>query len=277
VTTPAAASEAFASPLAAFDLSGRVALVTGAGSGIGRATAEHLAAVGASLLLADVDPGALAEVETRVKSSGAPVTSTTLDIADRSAVDAAVDLAVERFGRLDVMANVAGIPGDGVLENIEEDDLDRVLAVNVKGTFFGCQAAARIMVEQGSGSIINVASAAVDCPVGGNSMYALSKAAIAMLTMSLAAELGPRGVRINAIAPGPTLTRFTLRELSTADHSKGVASYEERIEAMRRMSPIGRVGEPSDQALQILYLASDASRFVTGAILRANGGVGMVW
>ena len=140
----------------------------------------------------------------------------------------------------------------------------------------GCQAAMRVMVPQGSGSIINVSSAAIDYPAPSNSMYAMSKAGVAMLTMGLAVEAAPHRIRVNAIAPGVTLTAFTMRHMQS-DGGVDPARYEARVEELRRMSPLGLLGTADDQALLILYLASDASRFATGAIFRANGGVAMPW
>jgi 3-oxoacyl-[acyl-carrier protein] reductase len=197
-------------------------------------------------------------------------------VRDRAQVEACVDVAVERFGHLDVFANVAGIPGDGLVVDLSEDHLDQVLAVNLKGVLFGCQAAMRAMVPRRSGSIVNVASAAIDFPAPANAAYAMSKAAVAMLTMSLAVEAGPHGIRVNALAPGVTLTNFTLRHMQT-DAGLDPARYEQRIDELRQLSPLGLVGSPEDQAHLVVYLASDASRFATGAIFRANGGVAMVW
>jgi 3-oxoacyl-[acyl-carrier protein] reductase len=141
--------------------------------------------------------------------------------------------------------------------------------------FFGCQAALRAMAPQRSGSIVNVASAAIDFPTAGNSVYAMTKAAVAMLTMSLAVEAGPLGVRVNAIAPGVTLTKFTLRHLGDAEPDQ--ERLDAQVEQYRQMSPLGLVGQADDQAQLVLHLASDASRFTTGAIFRSNGGVSIVW
>ncbi|MCU1455011.1 MAG: dehydrogenase, short-chain alcohol dehydrogenase like [Acidimicrobiales bacterium] len=265
------------SPTAAFDLTGRVAVVTGAGSGIGAAAAEHLAGAGAAVVLADLDEGALGRVAKAIEGRGAQATIVATDVSRQAEVDALVDLAVSTYGRLDVMANVAGIPGDGLVRDITEDRFDQVMAVNVKGVLFGCQAAMRVMAEQGSGSIVNVASAAIDCAVANAALYAMTKAAVVMLTMDLAVEAGPSGVRVNAIAPGPTLTAFTTRHLVNDRGERDEAQYDQRVAAMAAMSPLGLVGEADDQALQILYLASDAARYVTGSIMRANGGVGIVW
>jgi 3-oxoacyl-[acyl-carrier protein] reductase len=188
--------------------------------------------------------------------------------ADQEALVAA---AVERFGALDVMANVAGVPSDGPLAEVKEAEVDRLLAIHVKGTLFGCQAAVRAMAGRG-GSIVNVASGAIDLPTPNYGLYALTKAAIAMLSQTLATEVGRDGIRVNVIAPGATLTNFTQRHLRGPGGEIAPERLEGFLDAMRTRSPIGRVGEPIDQAWLVLYLASDASRFCTGQVWRANGG-----
>jgi len=263
--------------LAARQLRDRVAVVTGAGSGIGARSAEFLAAAGAAVVVADVDPTRGAQVAQGIRDAGGEAAFVPTDSSRQADVEACVAHAVERYGQLDVMANVAGIPGDGLVVDLTEADLDRVLAVNLKGVFFGCQAAVRAMIPRGTGSIVNVSSAAIDFPAPGNSAYAMSKAAVAMLTMTLAVEAGPHGIRVNAIAPGVTLTNFTTRHMVKPDGTLDRSLMDERVEQLRAMSPLGLVGEPDDQAHLVLYLASDASKYATGAIFRANGGVGIAW
>jgi 3-oxoacyl-[acyl-carrier protein] reductase len=263
--------------LAARQLHGRVAIVTGAGSGIGARSAEFLAAAGAAVVVADVDDSRGAQVAQGIRDGGGEAEFVLTDTSRQHDVQACVAHAVERYGQLDVMANVAGIAGDGLVADLTEADLDRVLAVNLKGVFFGCQAAIRAMVPRRTGSIVNVSSAAIDFPAPGNAAYAMSKAAVAMLTMTLAVEVGPHGIRVNTIAPGVTITNFTLRHLVGADGRPDPARLDERVEQLRQMSPLGLVGEADDQAHLVLYLASDASKYATGAIFRANGGVGIGW
>jgi NAD(P)-dependent dehydrogenase (short-subunit alcohol dehydrogenase family) len=165
------------------------------------------------------------------------------------------------------MANIAGIMGGGSVMATEESELDRVLAVNLKGVFFGCQAALAVMSEQGAGSIVNMTSAAIDQPAPGLAPYSMAKAGVAMLTRVAAQEGGPLGVRVNAIAPGFIVTPMTQRR--DAEH------MEAMVDTMRKRSPLRTVGQPEDIANAVLYLASDASRFVTGQILRPNGGIAM--
>jgi len=259
-------------PLSVFRLDGRGAAVTGAASGIGAAIAEVLAAAGARVALGDVNEAGAEAVAKGIREAGGDARAARCDVARQSDVDAFVQRAHDAFGRLDVMCNVAGVPSDGPLGEVSESELDRVLGINLKGVLFGCQAALRVMATQGAGSIVNVTSAVIDAPAAGYGVYAISKAAVASLTQTLALEAGPIGVRVNAIAPGATLTAFTSRHLRGPDGTTDPQRLDAFLNAIRQRSPLGRVGEAIDQAWLVLYLASDASRFATGQIWRANGG-----
>ena len=261
----------------AFDLTDRVAIVTGAASGIGRASAERMAEAGATVVCADRDADGATITAEHITGAGGSADVVSLDVTDDEEVEAVVRATVERHGRLDVMANVAGIMHRSTVVETAEEDLDRVLGVNLKGVFFGCQSAARVMVEQGSGSIVNMASAAVDQPFPGLVCYGMAKAALVQLTKVLATEVGPSGVRVNAVAPGFIVTNMTNRAWVAEDGSE-----DEEIKAaftgrMAKGAPLQTVGEPDDIAYAVLYLASDASKFMTGQILRPNGGVAMPW
>lgn len=260
---------------AAHDLTGRVAIVTGAASGIGRASALRLAEAGATVVCADLDEAGAEETRARIRHRGELADAVAVDVTDREAVDALVAGAVDRHGRLDVMANIAGIIITNPVVDISEGEFDKITAVNLKGPFFGCQAAARHMVGQGSGSIINMVSAAIDAPAPNLAGYGMTKAALAQLTRVLAREVGPSGVRVNAIAPG-----FVISEMTTRNFTDGEGNVDQglKAEVENRMSKgvaLRRVGQPDDIAFAVVYLASDASSFMTGQIVRPNGGAAM--
>lgn len=260
----------------AFDLSGRVAVVTGAGGGIGREAAVVFAAAGARVVIGDVATDGLFETVRLVEGVGGRAIAVPTDVRRRSEVDALVATAASEFGSVDVMANVAGIIRNNLVVDTTEEELDAVLAVNLKGVYFGCAAAARVMIEQRRGSIINVASTGMDMPVPTLSCYALTKAAVAMLTRTLATEVGPHGVRVNGIAPGFTDSPMTQRTWRSEGGHVDERVRDELWEMRAAQAPLHRIGTVRDQALQMLYLASDAASFVTGQVLRANGGVTMV-
>jgi 3-oxoacyl-[acyl-carrier protein] reductase len=247
-----------------FQVDGKVAAITGAASGIGRGTAIALSDAGARLVLADRDEEGLAQT-LKMVAEGIVVPT---DVSKKADVDALVERAASHYGRLDVMANIAGIMGaGGPITSIEEGVLDRVLAVNLKGVFFGVQAALAVMAEQHAGSIVNMASAAIDHPAANLAVYSMAKAGVAMLTRVAAQEGGPLGVRVNCVAPGFVVTPMTQR--GTDEQMAAVES------SMRRRSALGAVGDPADIANAVLYLASDASRYMTGQTLRPNGGTVM--
>jgi 3-oxoacyl-[acyl-carrier protein] reductase len=262
-------------PRESFDLTDKVAVITGAGSGIGAASARMLAAVGATVVCSDVNGESADAVAAAIVADGGRATSVACDVTVRADVEALVRDAVADHGRLDVMGNIAGIMHESLVVDTDEADLDRVLATNLKGVFFGCQSAARVMIEQGSGSIVNMSSGAIDVPRGTIVCYAMAKAAVAQLTKTLAVEVGPSGVRVNAIAPGFILTGMTSRHFARPDGTIDEDVKEAVLGPMRERATLGRVGEPDDIAYAVLYLASDASSFMTGQILRPNGGVAM--
>ena len=255
-----------------FGLDGRVAVVTGAATGIGESIARVLAQAGAQLVLGDLDGAGAEATAQAIRESGGEAVARATDVGRRADVDALFEAADASFGGVDVLCNVAGVPYDGSLEALADDDFDRVVAINLKGTLYGCQAAIPRMAARGGGSIVNVSSGAIDLPVAGFGLYAITKAGVAQLTHTLAQEVGDRGIRVNALAPGATITNFTKRRLKQPDGSIDQAGFDDFVASMETMSPIGRVGEPVDQAWLVLYLASDASRFCTGQIWRANGG-----
>lgn len=256
-------------------LKGRVAVVTGAGSGIGRDIARLFALAGATPVLCDIAEAALEVSRASIADIGAQSVGVVADVADRAAIEAVAERALEISGHVDIWVNAAGIIMHKPLLETEEADFDRMIDVNLKSVYWGCAAAGRVMQAKGSGAIINLSSSGADNPVPGLSLYSLTKAAINMLTKTVASEFGPLGIRANAIAPGWVDT--PMGNHSFRDET-GAIDAEKRAEglAMRtRASPLGLTGEPRDVALAALYLASDASRFTTGQIIRPNGGVAM--
>ncbi|WP_028814219.1 SDR family NAD(P)-dependent oxidoreductase [Streptomyces flavidovirens] len=253
-------------PLKAYDLTGRTALVTGAASGIGRASALLLAEAGATVHCADRDENGLHETTALITRAGGTARPHPLDVTDRARLAEAVAAA----GRIDILAAIAGIMHRSTVLETRDEDLDRVLAINFKGVLYACQEAARAMIATRTpGSIITMASGAVDAANAGLLCYSTAKAAVIQLTRTLATELGPHSIRVNAVAPGWIRTPMTDRR---------DAALQDRTEAaLVRASPLGRVGEPEDVAHAVLHLASDASAFTTGQILRPNGGVAMPW
>jgi 3-oxoacyl-[acyl-carrier protein] reductase len=253
-----------------FRLDGQVAVVTGGASGIGEATAQVLAGAGAAVVVGDLDGEGAERTAKAIAADGGQAVAMAANTTVQAEVDALVERAVSEFGRLDVMCNVAGIGYAAPFTQITEADFDRLMAINVKGVLFGCQAAARAMEPQGSGSIVNVASSAADTPTPTMGLYGMTKVSVTYLTRTIAAELGPKGIRVNAIAPGPTMTNFAAYR-----HDGGVIDPAKEAEVqkmMRAAVPLGFLGEAVDQALMILYLVAPASRWASGNVFRVNGG-----
>jgi 3-oxoacyl-[acyl-carrier protein] reductase len=259
----------------AFALSNRVSFITGAASGIGREIARAFALAGAIPILADVDQDGLLKTADIVAAAGAQTEVHRLDVADREAVDRVADSVFSRFGQLDVWVNCAGVIVGRSVIDAREEEVERLIAVNLKGTYWGCSAAGRVMCKRRSGSIINFSSAGADVPAPGLSIYAMTKAAVNMLTRTVATELGPFGIRANAIAPGWVETPIALHSIRDADGEIDPAKREKLIRDRASGSPLGIAGTPQDIAMTALYLAADASRFMTGQVLRPNGGVAM--
>jgi 3-oxoacyl-[acyl-carrier protein] reductase len=247
-------------------LEGRVALVTGAGRGIGRATATRFAREGARVCLADVEPDGAAEAAGALVDGGMDAFATRMDVTSRTEVEDAVETTVERYGRLDILVNNAGITRDNLFHKMADEEWRTVLNVHLTGAFLCSRAAQRHMVEQGYGRIVNVSSTSA---LGnrGQANYSAAKAGLQGLTKTLAIELGRHGVTVNAVAPG-----FIETEMTRETASRFGLDFEEFVEEMVRDIPVGRGGWPEDVAAAILYLASEEASFVSGQVLYVAGG-----
>jgi 3-oxoacyl-[acyl-carrier protein] reductase len=261
----------------AFDVSDRIAVLTGAASGIGRATALVLSGAGATVVLGDIDgPGVEATVK-EIDRRGGKAVGVEMDVTRRADVEALVARATTDYGRIDVMGNIAGVRSDGPIVDITDAEFDRVLDINLRGVFYGCQAALRAMIPQGSGTIINISSGIVDDPGPTMATYGMTKSAVAALTKAIAAEGAEHGIRANAIAPGVILSNFSRAHFVDDSGEIDPVRYDAYLEWASSMAPLARVGMPAEVAWMILYLISDAASFVTGQILRPNGGTAMPW
>jgi 3-oxoacyl-[acyl-carrier protein] reductase len=258
-----------------FSLEGRTAVITGGASGIGRETARVLAQAGARIMLADVNDDGLSESAGLVSQLGGVAATRKVDVSKKAEIDALADAAVRELGQVDIWVNAAGILGGGMILEVDEARFDQVFGVNLKGVYWGIAAAGRVMRGQGRGSIINVSSGAIDIPAPNLSLYAMTKASVAQVTRTAAKEFAEYGVRVNAIAPGWIETPLVAYHYKDAGGRIDEKRRDEFKGAMSRSIPLGITGKPRDIALAALYLAADASRFVTGQMMRPNGGVAM--
>jgi 3-oxoacyl-[acyl-carrier protein] reductase len=256
-----------------FTLRDRVVVITGAGSGLGQEAARVFALAGARLVLADIDEAGLSRTAELAKP--ATVSSRKVDVSQRAELEALADWTVESAGGLHVWVNGAGVSYLHTLEGTHPAKAEKVIAVNMMGPYWGSVAAARVMRERGGGSIVNISSGGGAKPLPGIGLYGMTKAAVNSLTWTSAAEFGPYGIRVNAIAPGWIETPMS-RDLFRDETGAISPVLQEKVrKEMAEKSPLRILGRPSDIAYALLYLASDASRFVTGQILAVNGGESM--
>ncbi|MGW0229915.1 SDR family NAD(P)-dependent oxidoreductase [Actinopolymorpha singaporensis] len=245
------------------DLSGRVAVVTGAGRGIGRALVRRLAAEGVTTVALDVHPDELDALGAELGSeSGVPASQFVCDVTDLARIQEVVEETVRRHGRIDILVNNAGIVAGGPVDVLSEESWRRCQDVNLTGTFLMCKAVVPVMKEQRSGRIINVSSFAAIVPTAGGSAYASAKAAVAHFTRALAGELGPWNITANAYAPGMVPTQMN----HFAERSP------EEQDRLLDLLTIRRWGTPDDIANLVCFLASDQAGYVTGTLIDVSGG-----
>jgi NAD(P)-dependent dehydrogenase (short-subunit alcohol dehydrogenase family) len=246
-----------------FELNGQVALVTGAARGLGRAISLALAHAGADVALGLRDVDADAGLAAEIRKLGRRVLALQMDVSQMDQISRAVEDTVNGFGRLDILVNNAGIAPENPAEKVREEDFDATLAVNLKGTFFASQAAGRVMIAQRRGTIINMSSQAGFAALPTESIYCMTKAAIAHLTKCLAVEWGKYGITVNAVAP------TFIRTQGTEEYLSDPRNLNDTVE---RIAALHRIGEPMEVAGAVVFLSSPAASLITGETLLIDGG-----
>jgi NAD(P)-dependent dehydrogenase (short-subunit alcohol dehydrogenase family) len=249
------------------DLKGRVALVTGAAMGIGKACAIALADAGASVVLADIDAAAGEATCAALVSAGAQAVFVRADVTSLRDIEAAVEIGCSRFGGLDILVNNAALAIGGKVDEIDEDSWNTVLSTNLTSVWRGMKASIPAMKRRGGGSIVSMSSVQALTGFSGWAAYAAAKGGINALTQQAAVDLAPHKIRVNAVAPGTIMT--PLNEKVFRDHP----DPEALIRTWNEAHPLGRFGQPEEVAEAVLFLASDRASFITGTILRVDGGL----
>jgi dihydroanticapsin dehydrogenase len=248
-------------------LDGRACIVTGAASGIGKATAIRFAEEGGRVVCVDLDGEGAESVAAEIREGGGTAEAARADVSDRAQVDAFVERCADSFGGVDVLVNNAGVNLPGVLHEYPDDKIDLTLDVNVKGPIYGCRAAIPHMLRAGRGSIVNMSSVNGIVSEPFLSIYSASKGAVVMLTKGVALDYAKQGIRCNAICPGWVDTPINYA------HAEMLGGLQEVYDTIDSFQPIGRPGEPREIANVALFLASDESSFMTGSIVSADGGM----
>jgi len=249
-------------------LAEKVCLITGAGSGIGRATAIAFAGEGARVVVADLDLGSASETVEEIEHSAGEAVAEKVDVTDETQTAELAARVVDRFGRIDVLFNNAGIPGVGDVLETEPELFDRVMRVNVRGVYLMSRAVVPHMIERRAGSIINMSSGIAEIGLARRVSYAASKGAVYAMTKSMQVDLAPHGVRVNALLPGTILTPFVERYLK-----ESYKNPEEGMAAIRKRQLSNDLGRPEDVAAAAVFLASDESKFMMASGLVIDGGM----
>jgi 3-oxoacyl-[acyl-carrier protein] reductase len=245
------------------ELTGKVALVTGAAQGIGKVVALLFAQNGADLVISDINLEKAEETAKEIESIGRKAMAIKVDVANFDDVNQMTQAVIERFGHIDILINNAGITRDKLILRMTEEDWDAVLNINLKGTFNCTKVVVRHMAKQRSGKIVNIASVVGEMGNAGQANYAASKAGVIGFTKTIAREFAQRGINVNAIAPGYIQTPMT------------DALPEKVKEELKRLIPMERLGQPEDVAQAVLFFVSEASSYITGQVLNVNGGIYM--
>ncbi len=251
-------------PVKCCNLTDKVAIVTGASRGIGEAIAKQLSSCGAKIILIARNSDQLVAVKETIISNGGIAESMAGDVSNLNSISEIVTNTIDKWGRIDILVNNAGIARDNIIMRMKEDDWDSVMNINLKGCFNGIKSVARSMIKNKAGRIINITSVIGQIGNAGQSNYAASKAGIMGLTKSMAKELGPRNITVNAVAPGYITTDMT-NELN-----------DEVKEQMKSSIPLGRLGTPDDVANLVCFLASDEAGYITGQTFNVDGGMVMI-
>ena len=253
-------------------LKGRVAIVTGGGSGIGRGICRHIAKEGGTVVVCDIDPASAEATVASITQEGGEAISMKADVTKKSEVRKMVEETRKKHGRIDILVNNAGTDIKGAITELKEETWDMLMALNLKGVFLCTQAVMPMMIEQHYGRVVNIASMAGKTGEPFTSPYCASKFGVIGFTQSVALEVGKHNVTINAICPGPVDTELIRKSVAQSAKIKGMSPEDFMQEFFIDPTPLGRIAKPSDVAKAVVFLASDDAEFITGSTLNVSGG-----